>query len=174
MGQKGPSATSRGSPSRRREGGGKVNLPSRERQEVGKGNALDHLRPEGWWDLSRSPMDVFGFSPRTDLHLKLACEWRSWKTEGGYRGRRRTGMALLRCGACRCCRGSRGGFKHRRRKNRKRGRDGRGGAGGTQRKDDVEEQGGGRKEERKERTMTRRTRSRALGICCGEGCFDDS
>ena len=30
--------------------GGEVNLPSRERQEVGKGNALDHLRPEGWWD----------------------------------------------------------------------------------------------------------------------------
>ena len=30
--------------------GGEVNLPSRERQEVGKGTALDHLRPEGWWD----------------------------------------------------------------------------------------------------------------------------
>ena len=30
--------------------GGEVNLPSRERQEDGKGNALDHLRPEGWWD----------------------------------------------------------------------------------------------------------------------------
>ena len=27
--------------------GGEVNLPSRERKEVGKGNALDHLRPEG-------------------------------------------------------------------------------------------------------------------------------
>ena len=31
-------------------GGGEVNPPSRERQEDGKGNALDHLRPEGWWD----------------------------------------------------------------------------------------------------------------------------
>ena len=31
-------------------GGGEGNLPSRERQEDGKGNALNHLRPEGWWD----------------------------------------------------------------------------------------------------------------------------
>ena len=30
--------------------GGEVNLPSRESKEIGKGNALDHLRPEGWWD----------------------------------------------------------------------------------------------------------------------------
>ena len=30
--------------------GGEINLPSRERKEVGKGNALDHLRPECWWD----------------------------------------------------------------------------------------------------------------------------
>ena len=34
--------------------GGEVNLPRRERQEVGKGSALDHLRPEGWWDLRRA------------------------------------------------------------------------------------------------------------------------
>ena len=33
-------------------GGGGGNLPSRERQEDGKGNALDHLRPEGWWDFA--------------------------------------------------------------------------------------------------------------------------
>ena len=42
--------------------GGEVNLPSRERQEDGKGNALDHLRPEGWWD-----------SPRTLLVDVLSC-----------------------------------------------------------------------------------------------------
>eukprot|EP00959_Pyramimonas_sp_CCMP1952_P451889 9461408-Pyramimonas_sp.AAC.1 len=30
------------------QGRGEANLPSRERKEVGKGNALDHLRPEGW------------------------------------------------------------------------------------------------------------------------------
>ena len=41
-------------------GGG--NLPSRERKEVGKGNALDHLRPEGWWD----------FCPGT---VRVRCVW---------------------------------------------------------------------------------------------------
>ena len=30
--------------------GGEVNLPSRESKEVGKGNALNHPSPEGWWD----------------------------------------------------------------------------------------------------------------------------
>ena len=40
-------------------------------------------------------MDISDLSPRTDLYLKLACEWRSWETEGGCRGRRKTGMALL-------------------------------------------------------------------------------
>ena len=40
-------------------------------------------------------MNIFDLSTRTGLYLKLACEWRSWKTEGGYRGRRKTGMALL-------------------------------------------------------------------------------
>ena len=45
LGRSNPSA-----PPVQTQGGGEVNLPSREGQEVGKGNALDHLRPEGWWD----------------------------------------------------------------------------------------------------------------------------
>ena len=74
-------------PSKRMEGG-EVNLPSRERQEVGKGNALDHLRQEGWWDLMlnkpvnpskpRAPKRLrggpssFWLKPRLPQHLRRA------------------------------------------------------------------------------------------------------
>ena len=51
------------------------------------------------------------------------------------------------------------------------------GGGGEARmrhEEDEEEEGGGRKGGRKDRTMQRIMTSWALGMCCGDGFFEDS
>ena len=59
------------------QGGGEVNPPSRERQEIGKRNSLNHLRPEGWWDfgglwaLLGSPWCLSGLS--WGSHVTCGC-----------------------------------------------------------------------------------------------------
>ena len=80
MSHLGRSNPSRGSPSRRREGG-EVNLPSRERKEVGKGNALDHPSPEGWWDSAEHPLRSKPQSVKSVLEFRP-----SWGYLGGLWG----------------------------------------------------------------------------------------